>query len=114
MKMNDYIGDFTKHLTEALEIGRSTVLDESVSEIHNVLICGLGGSGIGGTIVSDIISEQIEVPVCATKDYKIPQFVDENTLVIASSYSGKYGRDTLRLGSMSDTHGPNSMCYLRR
>ena len=88
MKMNDYISDFTKHLSEALEIGRSTIMDESVADIHNVLICGLGGSGIGGTIVSDIISDQIDIPVSATKDYSIPNFVDENTLVIASSYSG--------------------------
>jgi glucose/mannose-6-phosphate isomerase len=88
MKMNDYISDFTNHLTEALEIGRSTMLDESVAEIHNVLICGLGGSGIGGTIVADLVAEHINVPICANKDYSIPNFVDENTLVIASSYSG--------------------------
>ncbi len=86
--MNIYISDFSKHLTEALEIGRSTLLDESVAEISNVLICGLGGSGIGGTIVTDIVSDFINVPLCSSKDYSIPNFVDENTLVIASSYSG--------------------------
>ena len=47
-----------------------------------------GGSGIGGTIVSDLVSNQIDVPVLACKDYNIPNFVGENTLVIASSYSG--------------------------
>ena len=88
MKMNDYISDFTKHLTEALEIGQTTLLSEPHADIHNVLICGLGGSGIGGTIVSDLVSEHINVPISATKDYSIPNFVDENTLVIASSYSG--------------------------
>ena len=88
MKMNDYISDFTKHLTEALEIGKSTLLSDPHADIHNVLICGLGGSGIGGTIVNDLVSEHINVPISATKDYSIPNFVDENTLVIASSYSG--------------------------
>ena len=88
MKMNDYISDFTKHLTEALEIGQTTLLSEPHADIHNVLICGLGGSGIGGTIVNDLVSENINVPISATKDYSIPNFVDENTLVIASSYSG--------------------------
>jgi len=88
MKMNDYISDFTKHLTEALEIGQTTLLSEPHADIHNVLICGLGGSGIGGTIVNDLVSENISVPISATKDYSIPNFVDENTLVIASSYSG--------------------------
>ena len=88
MQMNDYISDFTKHLTEALEIGKSTLLSDPHADIHNVLICGLGGSGIGGTIVNDLVSEHINVPISATKDYSIPNFVDENTLVIASSYSG--------------------------
>ena len=88
MKMNDYISDFTKHLTEALKIGQTTLLSEPHADIHNVLICGLGGSGIGGTIVNDLVSENINVPISATKDYSIPNFVDENTLVIASSYSG--------------------------
>ena len=88
MKMNDYISDFTKHLTEALEIGQTTLLSEPHADIHNVLICGLGGSGIGGTIVNDLVSENINVPISVTKDYSIPNFVDENTLVIASSYSG--------------------------
>ncbi|MBH83545.1 MAG: bifunctional phosphoglucose/phosphomannose isomerase [Flavobacteriales bacterium] len=88
MKMNDYISDFTKHLAEALEIGQTTLLSEPHADIHNVLICGLGGSGIGGTIVNDLVSENINVPISVTKDYSIPNFVDENTLVIASSYSG--------------------------
>ena len=53
-----------------------------------MLICGLGGSGIGGTILVDLVSPKVRVPICATKDYSIPNFVDEHTLVIASSYSG--------------------------
>ena len=88
MKMNDYISDFTKHLSHALEIGQSTFLDDSMADIHNVLICGLGGSGIGGTIVADLVADHINVPICSSKDYNIPNFVDQNTLVIASSYSG--------------------------
>ena len=88
MKMNDYINAFTKHLSEALEIGRSTTLNPYQKEIRNVLICGLGGSGIGGAIVTDLVGPEVRVPICATKDYSIPNFVDEHTLVIASSYSG--------------------------
>jgi glucose/mannose-6-phosphate isomerase len=88
MKMNDYINDFTNHLREAIEIANSTNLTPCTKEIRNVLICGLGGSGIGGTIVSDIISPKVNIPIAATKDYSIPNFVNEHTLVIANSYSG--------------------------
>ena len=88
MKMNDYINDFTSHLREAIKIGNNTNLKKNTKEIRNVLICGLGGSGIGGTIVSDIISPKVNIPITATKDYSIPNFVNEHTLVIANSYSG--------------------------
>ena len=88
MKMNDYIDDFSIHLREAIEIANNTSLTSCTKEIRNVLICGLGGSGIGGTIVSDIISPKVNIPIAATKDYSIPNFVNEHTLVIANSYSG--------------------------
>ena len=88
MKMNDYIDDFSNHLREAIETANNTNLTSCTKEIRNVLICGLGGSGIGGTIVSDIISPKVDIPITATKDYSIPNFVNEHTLVIANSYSG--------------------------
>lgn len=88
MMMNDYIAAFTDHLSEAVQIGRTATLNPCQKEIRNVLICGLGGSGIGGAIVADLVSAEITVPICSTKDYSIPNFVDEHTLVIASSYSG--------------------------
>ena len=86
--MNDYINDFTNHLREAMQIGSAAQLKKSNKTFKNVLICGLGGSGIGGTIVSDVVSSRVSIPILTTKDYSIPNFVDENTLVIASSYSG--------------------------
>ena len=86
--MIDYINDFSNHLREAIEIANNTTLSPYTKEIRNILICGLGGSGIGGTIVSDIISSKINIPIAATKDYSIPNFVNEHTLVIANSYSG--------------------------
>jgi glucose/mannose-6-phosphate isomerase len=88
MKMNDYINDFSNHLRDAIEIASNTYLTPYSKEIRSILICGLGGSGIGGTIVSDIISSKVKIPIAATKDYSIPNFVNEHTLVIANSYSG--------------------------
>jgi len=86
--MNDYIDDFSNHLRDAIEIANNTSLTSCTKEIRNILICGLGGSGIGGAIVSDIISPKVNIPITATKDYSIPNFVNEHTLVIANSYSG--------------------------
>lgn len=88
MKMDELIQNFPKQLERAIEIGEQAEISKSKLLIHNVLITGLGGSGIGGTIVSELTRNDLKVPVVVNKSYSIPNFVDENTLVIVCSYSG--------------------------
>lgn len=88
MLMKDLIADFTKHLREAMEIGGQARLSAATQPIHNVLVTGLGGSGIGGTIAAQVFDKQLTVPLVVNKDYFLPAFVSPNTLVIVSSYSG--------------------------
>ena len=88
MLMKDYISDFSNHLIEAMKIGENKTLKNKNLNINNVLIAGLGGSGIGGSIIADVFASQINIPILISKDYSIPNFVNKNTLVIASSYSG--------------------------
>jgi len=54
----------------------------------NIVICGLGGSGIAGDLVKDALGEKIKVPIEVVKDYTLPPYSGEETLVIAISYSG--------------------------
>lgn len=86
--MKSLVEAFPTHLSEALSIGRSAQLHPSTRTFHNIVISGLGGSGIGGKIVSQIVSEQSPLPILCYNDYVLPQFVDEHSLVIISSYSG--------------------------
>ena len=86
--MKDLINDFTSHLQEALKIGEFAKFSPSVKTIENIVICGMGGSGIGGTIIENVINDSLDIPLIIVKDYSIPNFVSEKTLFIASSYSG--------------------------
>ena len=85
--MKKLVENFPNQLTEALQIASASKIS-SGKNIQNVLITGLGGSGIGGTIVAELANKQSKIPVSVSKDYFIPSFVNENTLVIVSSYSG--------------------------
>lgn len=87
-KMDELIAGFTGQMKRAVAIGESTKLKKPKAPIRNILLTGLGGSGIGGTIISNILRDDLKVPVVINKCYHIPSFVNENTLVIATSYSG--------------------------
>jgi glucose/mannose-6-phosphate isomerase len=88
MEMKELIEAFPNNITEALTIAENTELKNTYLDIQNVLICGMGGSGIGGSMVQAWMSDSLAVPVVVTKDYTIPAFVGKHTLVIGSSYSG--------------------------
>lgn len=86
--MDDLIAGFSTHLKRALEVGKGANFNNTDNSLMNVLICGLGGSGIGGTIISQLVSKECSVPITVCKDYHIPSFVNQDTLVICCSYSG--------------------------
>jgi len=86
--MKTLIENFSKQLREAIEIGAKTTIRNSQSAIRNIIVTGLGGSGIGGTIVSEIVASECSIPITVNKDYFLPAFVNENSLVIVCSYSG--------------------------
>ena len=58
------------------------------SQFHNVVICGLGGSGIGGRIAKSYFSDKANLPIEVYSDYQLPSYTSSNSLVILSSYSG--------------------------
>ncbi len=86
--MKGHVAAFTSHLEEAIKIGSSCGFTPARTDFQNIIITGLGGSGIGGKIVSQLVADEVTVPVYLNNDYKLPAFVGPNSLVIASSYSG--------------------------
>jgi glucose/mannose-6-phosphate isomerase len=86
--MEKLIELFTKNIEDAINFNKNHRFLNPKKQIDHVLICGMGGSGIGGKMVSQWVESEIKVPIRLCQDYDIPAFVNENTLVIASSYSG--------------------------
>lgn len=82
------IEGFTRQLGDALKIGQSLDLMRPGSDIRNVVIAGMGGSGISADLVGSLTWGRIPIPITVCKSYTIPQFVSPHTLFIASSYSG--------------------------
>jgi glucose/mannose-6-phosphate isomerase len=86
--MKQLIEGFTNQLKEALIIGQNYRFKAAKKEFTNVILTGLGGSGIGGSIVQNYVFDKMKVPFIVNKDYFLPAFVNKDSLVIVSSYSG--------------------------
>jgi glucose/mannose-6-phosphate isomerase len=57
-------------------------------DITRVIVSGMGGSALAALIVKSWLKNQLTVPFEIIRTYSLPHYVDEHTLVIASSYSG--------------------------
>jgi len=86
--MHDLIRDFPDHLSDALAIGRKAKLNKPDKTYTNVVVTGLGGSGIGGRIAAQAVAEEAICPIEVYSNYYLPAYVGKGSLVIACSYSG--------------------------
>lgn len=86
--MQTLIAQFPQQLREAVQIGKSFSLTAKPGIITHVLVSGLGGSGIGASIVQEYVNDKLAIPFMVNKDYFIPKWTNPQTLFIACSYSG--------------------------
>jgi glucose/mannose-6-phosphate isomerase len=73
---------------EAVDIGNSFEIPRGYKQGSDILVTGMGGSGIPGDFLKALLSKELPVPLIVNKDYSVPRFTDKNTLVFAISYSG--------------------------
>ncbi len=102
--MKQLITDFTNQLSKAIVIGNAYEPSDWSANISNVLISGLGGSGIGGTIAAEVVASEAGIPIVTNSGYFIPGFVDDETLFVACSYSGNT-EETLSAANLAHEKG---------
>ena len=78
------IKDFPNQCREALSLPKGLSIS---NDIGNIVVAGMGGSAIGGDLLKSYLSDA-KIPVYVSRGYKLPSFVNENSLVFAVSYSG--------------------------
>ena len=108
--MYQLIKDFPQQMRHAIELGENISIKTTFSvPIQNIVVSGMGGSGIGGDLLSELMEVEIKVPIICNKGYTLPSFVGANSLVILSSYSGNT-EETLSVGHQALTRGIKPIC----
>jgi glucose/mannose-6-phosphate isomerase len=69
-----------------------------------VCICGMGGSAMSGDIIADTLLTTWNIPIHIIRSTGLPKWVDDRTLVIASSYSGNT-KETLMMYDQAKARG---------
>ena len=87
--------DMLRHLHDiptlcsyAWEQAQLLKLPDNYGDVNKVVVLGMGGSAIGCDLLSSLVINECRVPIFISRAYTAPAFLDDNTLVIASSYSG--------------------------
>ena len=83
-----HIHDIPALCRRAWEQALSLELPQDYRSINKIVILGMGGSAIGGDLLASLVVDECRVPISVHRGYVPPAFVDDDTLVIASSYSG--------------------------
>lgn len=101
--MIELLEEFPQKMRDALRLGEeftiptdllpnpattTTTVTITAQSFKNIVVLGMGGSAIGGDLLSEYLADELSIPIMVIRGYNIPKFVDENSLVFAVSYSG--------------------------
>jgi glucose/mannose-6-phosphate isomerase len=79
-------------------------------DYSSVLIVGMGGSAVGGLLLSDWLLFSSRIPIQVSRGYHLPGWVNEKTLVYAVSYSGNT-EETLSQYHEARERGCRVICF---
>ena len=86
-KMQNYLYGLPEQFSDMLKF-KISLPDRYKNDYRNILVSGMGGSAIGGDILRSYALVRCAIPVVVNRDYVLPAFVNDRTLVLAVSYSG--------------------------
>ncbi len=79
---------FPDHLVTGWQAADGADAFGAFDGLDGVVVCGMGGSAIGGDLMRALAEGEAAVPVVVNRGYGLPAWVGPRTLVVVSSYSG--------------------------
>ncbi len=110
--MRSHITRMGDHMVAALEIvmeAKSSFKLPVLDSVSEIVICGMGGSAIGGDLVANYLRDVSPVPIDVIRSYRLPKHISTRSLVIVSSYSGNTA-ESLDLFEQAMTRGAQIVC----
>ena len=87
-RMRERVAEIPTQLRTARRVGAAVELGAAHRAAQRVLVLGMGGSAIGADLVAAAAGDRLRVPLGVHRDYGLPGWVTDTTLVVAASHSG--------------------------
>jgi glucose/mannose-6-phosphate isomerase len=84
--MLNFCVNAAKHYREAAQIAQKITINYPKPD--NIIVAGMGGSGIGGDLLKDWARNKTDVPIEVNREYQLPDYAGKKTLAVIVSYSG--------------------------
>jgi len=82
------ISSFPNHWNEVMKLTEDITLNIDSAKIRNICFAGMGGSAIGADLIRAYSLKSCPHPVQVNRHYEVPNYINEETLFIACSFSG--------------------------
>lgn len=89
-KKNVYasVDELAKQCKQAWEESQKVHFPKQYKNVQNIVLCGMGGSAYAAYFIKALFGNSLPVPFELVNGDTLPAYVQENTLVMLSSYSG--------------------------
>ena len=87
-RVADTISYLPEQIKESWDETNKIKFPKNYEKFQNIIVCGMGGSNLATELVRSVYSEDLKIPLILVRNYHLPKFVNNKSLVIVSSYSG--------------------------
>ena len=102
--MFDLAAGLPEQVADAASRSRGFGGFRDAASVEQIVVIGMGGSGMAGEVVAAVAAPMLAVPVLVVKSYECPAYVDSGSLVFAISASGNT-EETLQAATDASASG---------
>ena len=95
------VAGMAAQMRDAWSIGAAFAERLAPVPCRQVVVCGMGGSAIGGDLARAFLGDRLRAPLLVCRDYRAPAWARDGALVVVSSYSGNTGETLSAFASLS-------------
>ncbi len=83
-----FLQQFPNQIIESKKLVENSEMKIDSEKIENIIYLGMGGSAIAGDVIRESLFDDLTLPLNVYRGYDVPEYCNENSLIIVCSFSG--------------------------